>query len=411
MRFRSGTPGHSAASLTAGVVLAVGLLGAGLTACGSGVVETARPEPAGDPPTAEASTSSAPPTSTTEAPATTTTTAPCTPASAIAVWPLRRRLAQLLMPALPEGDPASASAMVSLFQPGGVFLSTGVDAANGTLGQALAGAEPVAPFVSIDEEGGRVERLAATVGSLPSARDMAATMSEDEVRQAAEQLGRGLHDRGITVDLAPVVDVSSQPDGAVIGDRSFSSDPAVTTAYAGAFADGLRAAGVLPVLKHFPGHGRSSGDSHQGVVTTPPLDDLRGVDLVPYQSLLDDEPVAVMMGHLDVPGLTEPGLPTSLSPAALRLLRDDLGFDGVVMTDDLGSMLAVTSRFSLPDAALQALVAGVDMVLWNSGSIGAVLDRLEQAVGSGELPEARVDESVARILRVKDVDPCALDLP
>ncbi len=378
MRFRSGTPGHSAASLTAGVVLAVGLLGAGLTACGSGVVETARPEPAGDPPTAEASTSSAPPTSTTEAPATTTTTAPCTPASAIAVWPLRRRLAQLLMPALPEGDPASASAMVSLFQPGGVFLSTGVDAANGTLGQALAGAEPVAPFVSIDEEGGRVERLAATVGSLPSARDMAATMSEDEVRQAAEQLGRGLHDRGITVDLAPVVDVSSQP---------------------------------LPVLKHFPGHGRSSGDSHQGVVTTPPLDDLRGVDLVPYQSLLDDEPVAVMMGHLDVPGLTEPGLPTSLSPAALRLLRDDLGFDGVVMTDDLGSMLAVTSRFSLPDAALQALVAGVDMVLWNSGSIGAVLDRLEQAVGSGELPEARVDESVARILRVKDVDPCALDLP
>lgn len=301
--------------------------------------------------------------------------------------------------------------MVSLFQPGGVFLSTGVDAANGTLGQALAGAEPVAPFVSIDEEGGRVERLAATVGSLPSARDMAATMSEDEVRQAAEQLGRGLHDRGITVDLAPVVDVSSQPDGAVIGDRSFSSDPAVTTAYAGAFADGLRAAGVLPVLKHFPGHGRSSGDSHQGVVTTPPLDDLRGVDLVPYQSLLDDEPVAVMMGHLDVPGLTEPGLPTSLSPAALRLLRDDLGFDGVVMTDDLGSMLAVTSRFSLPDAALQALVAGVDMVLWNSGSIGAVLDRLEQAVGSGELPEARVDESVARILRVKDVDPCALDLP
>lgn len=336
----------------------------------------------------------------------------CTLGTAIATWSLRRKIGQLLMVPIPENDTAAATAIVSLYQPGGVFLATGLVAADGRLPQIVAGAGPVAPWVSIDEEGGRVQRLEATIGQYPSARQMGATMNEGQVRALAADMGHKLFALGVTMDLAPVADVSDQPDDAIIGDRSFSADPQVVTALAGAFAAGLREAGVVPVLKHFPGHGHSSGDSHLGAVTTPPIDQMRTSDLVPYESLLDDGPVAVMLGHLDVPGLTETGFPSSLSPATLRLLREDYGFDGVVMTDDLGAMGAVTDRFDLLDSAVATLNAGADMVLWGTPDrIGQLVDHLEQAVATGVVPETRVDESVQRILRAKDVDPCAVTLP
>lgn len=343
--------------------------------------------------------------------ATTTTATPCTAAEAIERWPLRRRIAQLLVVPLPEADPARAAALVGLFQPGGVFLARATSAEDGTLAQVMAGVGPIPSLVAVDEEGGRVQRLDALVGTFPSARQMAASMTTRQVRRLGARVGRSLRDLGVNTDLAPVVDVSGQADDEVIGDRSFSSDAEVVTAYAGAFADGLRAAGVLPVLKHFPGHGRASGDSHQGPVSAPPLDDLRRSDLRPYEALLEEQPVAVMMGHVDVPGLTEPGRPSSLSPAAVRLLRDELGFDGLVMTDDLGGMGAVTSRFSLPQASALALAAGVDMVLWNTADrLPEVMAGIEAAVMAGTLPESRIDQSVARVLDAKGVDACEVEL-
>lgn len=376
--------------------------------CGSGVTETA------DAPGPTTTTSDrAPrdlPTSTTAAIPSTTTVPPCTADAAVADWPLRRRLAQLIMPTLPA-DAGAASLMVAVFQPGGVFLADGSGGTMGAVGPAVDASDPVPPFVAVDEEGGRVQRIFDGIGALPSARQMAATLTEDEVRALGARVGSGLSALGVTMDFAPVADVSAQPDGEVIGDRSFSNDPAVATRYAGAFAEGLRDGGVIPVVKHFPGHGHSSGDSHQGAVTTPALDAMRSSDLVPYETLLDDEPVAVMMGHLDVPGLTEPGVPSSLSPAALRLLREDYGFDGVVFTDDLGGMGAVTQRFGELEASRMALTAGVDMVLIGRGDLGGLVDHLEQAVVAGTLPEARVNESVVRILTAKDVDPCEVVLP
>lgn len=165
---------------------------------------------------------------------------------------------------------------------------------------------------------------------------------------------------GITVDFAPVVDVvdAGTDDDTVIGDRSFGSDPAKVTEYAGAYAQGLRDAGLLPVLKHFPGHGHGSGDSHTaGVVVTPPLTDLQDNDLVPYRTLVTQAPVAVMMGHLKVPGLTDD--PTSLSPAAVNLLRTGIDyrgptFDGVVFSDDLSSMAAITEHYTVAEASCAA---------------------------------------------------------
>ena len=304
--------------------------------------------------------------------------------------------------------PREALAAVTSEQVGGIFLAgsgTGL-LSGGALEQVQAAAElPVA--VAVDDEGGRVQRIDALDGELPSARFMAANLPLEQAYELAVKRGSQLRARGVTVDFAPSVDVSSQPDGAVIGNRSFSSDPMIVARYAGAFARGLRDAGVLPVFKHFPGHGRATGDSHRGAVRTPPLAELREVDLLPYRQLLDGQPAAVMIGHLDVPRLTEPGTPASLSPAALALLRDQLGFDGLVVTDDLGAMAAITDRVDLPRAVRQSLAAGVDMALWvTPNRLAEVLDHLEQAVAAGSLPESRVNAAVAHVLTAKTVNLC-----
>ena len=319
----------------------------------------------------------------------------------------RDRLAQRLVVGVDAADPDAVVETVRATQVGGIFLGGNATALlqNQALRRVQAAARiPVA--VSVDDEGGRVQRIDALDGNLPSARRMA-RMPVDQVRTLARARGRMLAARGVTVDFAPVVDVGDQPAGAVIGDRSFSADPAVAARYAGAFADGLRGAGVLPVLKHFPGHGHANGDSHKGRVTTPPLDRLRADDLRPYADLLGAGAAAVMVGHLDVPGLTD-GLPSSLTPATYRLLRDDYRFDGLVVTDDLGAMKAVTGTFTLPEAVLRALSAGADAGLWSSGaqdaaSIGTVLDLLEKALADGRLDPAANDRAVARVLAAKGV--------
>jgi beta-N-acetylhexosaminidase len=315
---------------------------------------------------------------------------------------VRRQVAQLVIVGVSGDRPAATVSLVRDNQVGGIFIGGNATALlkDRSLDAVQAAARlPVA--VSVDEEGGRVQRIDDLDGDLPSARELAATKSPAEVRALAAQRGRQLRARGVTVDFAPDTDVTAAPADDVIGDRSFSADPARVKTYATAFAAGLRDAGVQPVLKHFPGHGHGSGDSHKGTVVTPPLAQLRAVDLVPYRGLADYGPVAVMVGHLDVPDLTG-GVPASVSPAAYQLLRGEFGFTGLVVTDDLGAMKAITAQYSLPDAVLKALQAGADEALWSSGGrVDEVLDRLVKAVESGELPKARLLESVTRALRAK----------
>jgi beta-N-acetylhexosaminidase len=323
---------------------------------------------------------------------------------------MRRRLAQLIMVGVDARGPQQALAAVTSEQVGGIFLA---GSATGLLSdKALQQVQDTAALpvaVAVDDEGGRVQRIDALDGQLPSARWMAANLPIEQVHELAVKRGHQLRARGVTIDFAPTVDVSSQPNNAVIGDRSFSSDPQIVTRYASAFAQGLRAAGVLPVFKHFPGHGRATGDSHRGAVSTPPLTELHELDLLPYQQLLDGQPAAVMVGHLDVPRLTEPGTPASISPAALALLRDQLRFNGMVFTDDLKAMAAITDRLDLPEAVRRSLAAGVDMALWiTTDRLAEVLDHLEQAVASKSLPEPRVNEAVAHVLTAKAVDLCSV---
>ena len=327
-----------------------------------------------------------------------------------AALPAREKLAQLLMVGVRDGD--DAKAVVTTYHVGGIFIGSWTDLKmlGPNLVKDLSASTALPVAVSVDEEGGRVARLSKLIGPAPSARVLAQTHTPDEVYGMALDRGHRIRGLGITVDFAPDVDVTDAPDDTVIGDRSFGSDPAKVTQYAGAYARGLRDAGLLPVLKHFPGHGHGSGDSHTGGVVTPPLSALQNDDLVPYRTLVTAAPVGVMVGHLQVPELTGTD-PASLSRAAVQLLRTGTGyngpaFDGPVFTDDLSSMAAINDRYSVPDAVLRALQAGNDVALWvTTDEAPAVLDRLEKAVAAGELTMPNVDASVLRIAKFKGPKP------
>ncbi len=318
----------------------------------------------------------------------------------------RDKLAQLLMVGVK--DAADARAVVDTQHVGGIMIGSWTDlsmVSDGSLAQIAQSAGPLPLAVSVDEEGGRVSRLSSLIGTQPSPRVLAQTQTPDAVYQIALQRGQAMRNLGITIDFAPVADVTVESDDEVIGDRSFGSDPATVTDYAGEYARGLRDAGLLPVLKHFPGHGHGSGDSHTGSVTTPPISDLQNDDLVPYRTLTTQPPVGVMVGHMQVPGLTGSD-PASLSPAAYGLLRSgNYGgppFNGPVFTDDLSSMQAISDRFGVAEAALRGLQAGADTALWvTTEEVPAVLDRLEKALAAGELSMAGVDASVLRMAAVK----------
>ncbi|RDI46758.1 glycoside hydrolase family 3 N-terminal domain-containing protein [Nocardia mexicana] len=375
-----------------GIVLAV--LAVTVTAC-SGGNRTAD----------TSSATAAPPNSTTAA---TTSAQPDCTAGFLAQYTTRQKLAQLLTVGV--NGLADAESLVRSEQIGGIFLGSWTDQsllADKQIDRVKAAARTPL-MVTIDEEGGRVSRLSNLIGAAPSARVSAQTVSAEDYYRESVARGRAMKDLGITVDFAPDVDVSSQPDDSVIGDRSYSDDPEVVTRYGDAYIRAMHDAGLGAVMKHFPGHGSGSGDSHTGAVRTPPLDQLQQVDLVPYRALIGSG-AGVMVGHLDVPGLTDPGVPASISPQVMSLLRQGSGygaapFDGPIFTDDLSGMAAITSRMGIADAVAAALEAGVDNALWiNSDAVTQVLDRLEQEVREGRLPLKQVDDSVLRMARYKGI--------
>ena len=322
--------------------------------------------------------------------------------------PLPEKLAQLLMVGVKNAD--DARDVVNDYHVGGIFVGGWTDLSmfDGPLTDIAGKAGPLPLAVGVDEEGGRVSRLKSLIGPAPSAKELAQTQTPDQVYALELERGRKMHDLGITIDFAPDVDVvADAPDDSVIGNRSFGSDPEKVTTYAGKYAQGLREAGLLPVLKHFPGHGRGSGDSHKGGVVTPPLSELKTYDLVPYRTLVKATPVGVMVGHLQVPDLTPDDVPASLSREAVQLLRTGTGynappFDGPVFSDDLSSMAAISDRYDVSDAVLRALQAGIDVALWvTTKEVPAVLDRLEKAVAAGDLTMPAVDQSLLRVATMK----------
>jgi beta-N-acetylhexosaminidase len=212
---------------------------------------------------------------------------------------------------------------------------------------------------------------------------------------------------GVDLDLAPVLDLDDGPAGGVIGDRSFSADPAAAADYGLAYAAGLADAGVTPTMKHFPGHGRSTVDSHEtSSLVTATVDELAATDLLPFQRAIDAGAPVIMLNHLQYAAL-DPDRPASLSPRAYALLRD-MGFEGVAITDSVG-MGAVNLRWDFPVAAVEAVGAGADAVLTTDGRHAAAMrDALVDAVRTGRLPEERLSEAAARVTALAGGDPVAM---
>jgi beta-N-acetylhexosaminidase len=263
------------------------------------------------------------------------------------------------------------------------------------------------PLVAIDEEGGDVTRIAHLTGS-PYPGNAALGAVDDAALTAAvyQSLGQDLAGLGINVNLAPSVDVNTAADNPVIGIRSFGSDPDLVARHAAAAVRGLQAAGVAACAKHFPGHGSTSADSHHGIVTVQAsLDLLRRRDLPPFSAAIAAGVRGVMPGHLRVPELTGDA-PATLSAAALNgLLRGELGFTGVIISDAL-EMRAVSDLYGLPEAAVLAVAAGTDLLCFGRDaaeeSYLAVRRALSEAVASGRLPAERLTEAQQNVARLRD---------
>lgn len=257
-------------------------------------------------------------------------------------------------------------------------------------------------LVAVDDEGGRVTSLGELAGPTPSARRLGRS-GPTAARSAGERLGEVAASVGIDWVLAPVVDLDGGPAGGVIGDRAFGDDPEEVAETGGAFAEGLREAGVAVTLKHFPGHGAAHNDPHAGAaVDDRSRRDLLREDVVPFEALIRDGAEAVMVGHVTYPEVWG-DVPASLAPGAYALLREQ-GFDGLALTDALG-MGAVHGRWGFDAAPGLALAAGADAVLVNQGDrVVELRDGLVQAVEAGRLDEARLDEAVGRVLHLREQD-------
>lgn len=322
----------------------------------------------------------------------------------IARLPDSLKVGQLLLPIVP--DPKSATAFAGQGLITGVIAIGSVSRAQAAGYQTLLAQPSQIPLlVASDEEGGTVQRYRVLLGSLPSARRFALTRTVDETRAAFEEYGKKLKKLGVSVALAPVADVGGGPG---IGSRSFSNDAAIAGAYAQAVAKGYLAAGVTPVYKHFPGHGRASADTHKALAMTPPLNDLRKSDIKPFLRLRESNGVAVMVGHLSVPGLTK-GAPATVSREAIDgLLRKELGFDGLVFSDAFG-MSAIANYLPIETAATRFIQAGGDIIILPTISSSAVVhSSLLQAVKKKEISSTRLNESVRRVFAMKGVAPCSI---
>jgi beta-N-acetylhexosaminidase len=217
------------------------------------------------------------------------------------------------------------------------------------------------PFIGVDEEGGQVSRLPAP--RLPPMRVLGETLDEELVERAAGAVGRLLAETGFNLDFAPVLDVDSNPDNPVIGDRSFSSQPAVVARLGAAFVRGLQAAGVMACGKHFPGHGDTSQDSHLDLPTvTHQAARLHACEIYPFRELSRAGIAAMMSAHVVFTHL-DPGMPATLSRRILtRLLRADLGFSGVLFSDGM-EMRALSDRIPIELSSVRAIEAGCDALL------------------------------------------------
>lgn len=260
------------------------------------------------------------------------------------------------------------------------------------------------PLLCIDEEGGRVARLANNDAfGLPRYESMTALAKEGPraVKKAARSIGRYLHRYGFDVDFAPVADVNTNPENIIIGPRAFSDDPETAGKMVQIYLKALQKQGVSGCLKHFPGHGDTKADTHLGyAVSHKTREQLLSCEMIPFKAGIKAGARMIMSAHVSLPAVTGTEVPSTLCPEVLQgILRGDLGYDGVIVTDAL-EMGAITNAYPVNEACILALEAGADVLLCVRDYRSAV-DAIVAAVESGRLSESRLDESLARIYRLR----------
>lgn len=327
---------------------------------------------------------------------------------------LEQKVGQVFMFGFPGKDPENARYLVQNLQPGGIIYFARncgtveeVAALSALLQQwATTSCSGIPLFIAADQEGGVVARLTQGISVMPGPMALAAAVSDGRpelIEEASWAMAIQLRSAGINLNLAPVLDVNDNPENPVIGIRSFGENPQLVARHGVLAAQGLRRGGVIATGKHFPGHGNTSVDSHLDLPVLPhSLERLNSCELVPFKQAIEAGIPAIMTAHIMFQAI-DPEKPATLSGPVLKgLLRNTLGFKGVIMTDCL-EMNAIAEHFGTARGAVEAFKAGCDLLLishtrklqeeaWHA---------LLEAVKSGEIPEERLDESVARILELK----------
>ena len=289
---------------------------------------------------------------------------------------------------------------------GGVILFKpnveGGPTAVASLAREVHAAAPEVPLVGIDQEGGRVARLRAPWLEVPPMRTVASWGDEAFAERIARGVGAELAALGITIDFAPVLDVNTCPENPVIGDRAFGSEPETCAKFGVAWIRGLQSAGLLACGKHFPGHGDTSKDSHVDLpIVAQPRDRLDRVELVPFRAAAAAGVATLMTAHVVYKAL-DPDRPATLSPAVCTKLRQEIGFRGLLISDDL-EMSAIAARMSVEDAAVQAVAAGCDALLicWSDDKQERAVEALVREADASPAFRARCEDACARGLEVR----------
>ena len=258
-------------------------------------------------------------------------------------------------------------------------------------------------FISIDEEGGRVSRLPDDVEKFPSAFTIGLINDQQIAYENGKEIGYTLKRLGINLDYAPVLDIYSNENNTVIGDRAFSTEESIVSTMGIATMEGIEDSDIIPVVKHFPGHGDTEVDSHYGLpIVYKTLEELRNFEFIPFVKAIESGCDVIMVSHIILNEVDSIN-PASLSKIVISdLLRKDLEFDKVVITDDM-SMGAITSIMSIEEACIKSIEAGCDILL-----LGNAYEEIEQVINSiklklynGEISEEQINKSVKRILELK----------
>ena len=330
---------------------------------------------------------------------------------------LRREIGQLLIGSLPGTTiTQEMQSLAREFQLGGVTLfKRNIEAPEqvAELSNDLQGLSSELPlWVAVDQEGGRVARLRAPFTEWPPMATLGRAGDGTLAHRFASALAAELTAVGITLDFAPVLDVHTNPKNPIIGDRALAEDAETVAKLGARIIRGLQENGVAACGKHFPGHGDTSVDSHLALpLVEHPPDRIRRVECVPFREAIRNDVAFIMTAHILVPALDEQK-PATLSPAIVRgMLREELGFNGVILSDDL-EMKAIADTYTVPDAAVQAIAAGCDGVLvcraHSTNAVedaemqAAVLEAIVHAIEDGRIPFKRAEDALARNRKAKE---------